>query len=322
MNHLLHDEPSLTNSSHDMQNRNAWTSVHVLTLSSEGADSTGHNLNDKSRISISSTPSRIELAINTSLTVPLLIRHQTTQPLFITIAPHVHAHLLFVGAHEARVDVKLEPMTDVHCYLMPQATQTLTLNCDVLKNARLRLFELGVHATKCLRAMRINLAGQHADFSYFGLDVLHSDEHKQSKLIISHDAPNTKSTQWFRGVYSGRALGSFVGQVIVQKGAAGSSAQQLYKSILMSDKAKAQVKPELVIFNHDIMASHGATIGELNEDALFYLQSRGIDEQNAKALLIESFTEEVLRNVQMPALKNVFADETAMAITAMLGASS
>ena len=113
-------------------------------------------------------------------------------------------------------------------------------------------------------------------------------------LLIKHEADNTRSTQAFRGLYKDKASGSFFGKVDINEAAANSSAEQLYRAILLSEDAKAFVKPQLEINNRHIKASHGASIGRLDEETLFYLRSRGFSKAFAESILVTSLAAEVL----------------------------
>ena len=116
----------------------------------------------------------------------------------------------------------------------------------------------------------------------------------------------------FEAVVDDRARSVFQGRVLVQPGAHKTDAHQLNRNLLLSEAARADTKPELVIHADDVKCSHGATVGDLDREALFYLQARGIDPAGARALLIEGFIAELLDDVDQPAvaaqLRAMFAD--------------
>lgn len=142
--------------------------------------------------------------------------------------------------------------------------------------------------------MQVSLLGMRSSFSYGGLHFLNGTAKSKSELLINHEASHTVSKQSFRGLYDDVCSGLFTGIVEVLKDAKDCEAQQLYKAVVLSDQAEALVRPQLEINNRHIKASHGASIGQLDEEALFYLCSRGLSRNEAKALLVQSMAESIL----------------------------
>jgi Fe-S cluster assembly protein SufD len=127
-----------------------------------------------------------------------------------------------------------------------------------------------------------------------GLFVGQSDQSLDHYTVIEHRVPRCTSHELYKGILSDKAIGSFLGRVLMNEGAVNSATDQLCRALLLSEDAKANVKPQLEIDNDDVTASHGAAIGHLDQDALFYLQARGVSAADARLLLIEGFTREVL----------------------------
>jgi Fe-S cluster assembly protein SufD len=121
--------------------------------------------------------------------------------------------------------------------------------------------------------------------------------------VVDHAVPRCGSDQLFKGVLADRAVGSYMGRALIKEGAAGSSAHQLSRSLLLDETAVANTKPQLEIDTDDVTASHGATVGALEEDALFYLRSRGIPRQAAEAMLTEAFALEVTARIDHAGLR-------------------
>ncbi len=140
----------------------------------------------------------------------------------------------------------------------------------------------------------ITLEGKGALAQVNGVYMLVGRQHCDNTIVIKHAAPDCESAQVFQGVLTENSRGVFQGKVIVAEGADGTDAHQLSRALLLSDKAEADSKPELEIYADDVKCSHGATIGELDKDSLFYLRSRGIPLGEAKALLIEAFLDDVV----------------------------
>jgi Fe-S cluster assembly protein SufD len=116
--------------------------------------------------------------------------------------------------------------------------------------------------------------------------------------------PNCFSNELYKGIIDNKATGVFNGKIFVRKDAQKTNAFQSNKNILLSDDAQMNTKPQLEIFADDVKCSHGATTGQLDDEALFYLRSRGIGEQNARTLLNIAFVGDVLNNIKSEELRN------------------
>jgi len=146
--------------------------------------------------------------------------------------------------------------------------------------------------------------GEHIDSILKGVTILGEKQHVDHHTLVHHIEPNCESHQDYKGIYDEKATGVFNGKIIVDKIAQKTNAFQQNNNILVSDKASINTKPQLEIFADDVKCSHGCTIGQLDEDALFYLQSRGIPQKEARALLMYAFANNVLESVKIPALKS------------------
>ncbi len=142
------------------------------------------------------------------------------------------------------------------------------------------------------------LNGQGAQCHISGLNFLEGYQHGDTTLLIEHKAPHCDSSQFFRSILTDRARGVYQGKVLVHEGAQKTSASQLSNAILLSDKSEMDAKPELEIYNDDVMCSHGATTGQISEETLFYMRSRGLNEAQARALLIEAFVGELVDKLE------------------------
>jgi Fe-S cluster assembly protein SufD len=136
--------------------------------------------------------------------------------------------------------------------------------------------------------------GEGAHFELGGVILGRGGATNEIVTTVTHAAPNATSRQTIRSVLDDRATGSFLGKVAVARGAQKSDAVQSVKALLLSRTATANAKPELEIFADDVKCAHGATVGELNRDALFYMASRGIGADEARALLTEAFIADAL----------------------------
>jgi Fe-S cluster assembly protein SufD len=146
--------------------------------------------------------------------------------------------------------------------------------------------------------LRIELAGEAAQCSVAGLYLGHGRQHLDNTLEVIHAAPGATSRQLFKGVLADRARGVFQGRIVVERDAQKSDGHQLSRTLLLSDRAEIDTKPELEIYADDVKCSHGAAAGDIDEDALFYLRARGIDRATARRMLIEGFFGELLDEVE------------------------
>jgi len=145
--------------------------------------------------------------------------------------------------------------------------------------------------------------GQHIDSTLKGVTILGEKQHVDHHTLVHHQQPNCESHQDYKGIFGERSTGVFNGKIIVDKIAQKTNAFQQNNNILISDKATINTKPQLEIFADDVKCSHGCTIGQLDEDALFYMQSRGIPKKEATALMMYAFSNNVLDSVKIPELK-------------------
>ncbi|WP_299011275.1 Fe-S cluster assembly protein SufD [uncultured Tenacibaculum sp.] len=145
--------------------------------------------------------------------------------------------------------------------------------------------------------------GEHINSILKGITIIEGKQHVDHHTLVNHIEPNCESHQDYKGIYTDRSTGVFNGKVIVEKEAQKTNAYQQNNNVLISDKATINAKPQLEIFADDVKCSHGCTIGQLDDQALFYMQQRGIPKKEAKALLMYAFANTVLESVKIPEVK-------------------
>ena len=145
--------------------------------------------------------------------------------------------------------------------------------------------------------------GQRIDSTLKGVTIIGNKQHVDHNTLVHHIEPNCESHQDYKGIFDESATGVFNGKIIVEREAQKTNAFQANNNILISDKASINTKPQLEIFADDVKCSHGCTIGQLDESALFYMRTRGIPEKEAKALLMFAFSNNVLSSVKIPEIK-------------------
>ncbi len=136
-----------------------------------------------------------------------------------------------------------------------------------------------------------------------GLYFLGGAQHHDTHSVIKHDVPNCTSHQTYKGILNDRSRGVFNGKVFVAVGASGTDGYQSNKNLLLSNEARVDTKPQLEIFNDDVKCSHGATVGQLEEEELFYLLSRGLNDNLARNLLTYGFAEEIINKIEIESIK-------------------
>ena len=173
-----------------------------------------------------------------------------------------------------------------------------------------------------------NLTRNNLNFYHFGerltstlngITIIGEKQHVDHYTLVNHAEPNCESFQDYKGIFSDRSTGVFNGKVFVEKEAQKTNAFQKSNNILLSDKATINAKPQLEIFADDVKCSHGCTVGQLDETALFYMQQRGIPKKEAKALLMYAFSNSVIENIKIPELKQRITKIIAMKLGVKLG---
>ncbi len=145
--------------------------------------------------------------------------------------------------------------------------------------------------------------GERIDSTLKGITIIGDKQHVDHYTLVQHATPNCESHQNYKTILHDSATGVFNGKIFVEKEAQKTDAFQQNNNILIGDKATINAKPQLEIFADDVKCSHGCTIGQLDESAMFYMQQRGIPKKEAKALLMYAFTSEVTNSVKIPELK-------------------
>jgi Fe-S cluster assembly protein SufD len=137
----------------------------------------------------------------------------------------------------------------------------------------------------------------------FGTSVLRGHEYADNHTVVDHAVPHCHSEELYKGIYDDSSVGVFNGKIYVRPQAQKTTAYQSSHAILLSERAQMNSKPQLEIWADDVKCSHGATTGQLDEDAVFYLQSRGIDAAKARALMTYAFVAEVIERIELPSLR-------------------
>lgn len=150
----------------------------------------------------------------------------------------------------------------------------------------------------------VNVDGEGAETHLYGMAIEDGQQHIDNYTHISHNAPHCNSNELFKYVLDDNAVGGFTGRILVAEGSSKVEAYQANRNIVVTDTAKIYTKPQLEIYCDDVKCSHGTAIGQLDQDAIFYMQQRGIPLEQARTLLMQAFMSDVIDKVRMSSLKN------------------
>ena len=164
----------------------------------------------------------------------------------------------------------------------------------------------------------VQLDGENAQCNINSLTLSKNNQHIDNNIIVNHNSPKTHSTQFVKSILFDTSTGVFNGRTVVHENAQKITAQQTNKNILLSKKAKMNSNPQLEIYADDVKCAHGSTTGQIDEDALFYLQSRGINKQDAMELMVTGFANEVLDKIPHPEIKKAIYTEFTVKLNRLL----
>ena len=189
-------------------------------------------------------------------------------------------------------------------------TQNISnLNVNQVADSQYEFFQL-VDGSKLGRSdICVQLDGENAQCNINSLTLSKNNQHIDNNIIVNHNSAQTQSSQFVKSILFDTSTGVFNGRTIVHENAQKITAQQTNKNILLSKKAKMNANPQLEIYADDVKCSHGSTTGQIDEDALFYLQSRGINKQDAMELMVVGFANEVLDKIPHPEIKKAIYTE-------------
>jgi Fe-S cluster assembly protein SufD len=191
-----------------------------------------------------------------------------------------------------------------HCRIQNENTQTFhigLLQADIAAHAKLISHQVNFGAALARTDINVRLLGANASVALNGLQFATGNQHHDTHTLVEHAVPHTSSTEDYRGIADERGRVVFNGKVLVHEKAIKTDAQQSSRNLLLANTAEIDTKPELEIYNDDVKCAHGATVGQLDANALFYLRSRGLSEGQARALLTHAFADHII--AQLPVVE-------------------
>ena len=199
-----------------------------------------------------------------------------------------------------------------HCRVQREDARAFHIGVVAVQQAddstfRSQAVSLGAALARTEIATRLDAPG--ATCTFDGLYLAGGTQHIDHHTTIDHRQPRCTSRELYKGIMDGRSTGVFNGKVFVRPDAQQTDAQQMNKNLLLSDDAQIETKPQLEIFADDVKCSHGATIGQLDDDAIFYLRARGIDAASARQMLIFAFANELVARIDVAPLRALLTTE-------------
>ena len=199
------------------------------------------------------------------------------------------------GAQLDYYDIEESTLNNTRCnqhFVRQAANSNVLLNAITLTNGITR------------NDFVVNVDGEGAETHLYGMAIEDGTQQIDNYTHIAHNAPHCSSNELFKYVLDGNAVGAFTGRIMVAEGSSKVEAYQANRNIVATDTARIYTKPQLEIYCDDVKCSHGTAIGQLDQDAIFYMQQRGIPVDQARTLLMQAFMSDVIDKVRMPSLKN------------------
>jgi len=184
------------------------------------------------------------------------------------------------------------------------AFHTATTQCRQGRDSTIRFTTVDFGSALSRHDLNFQLNGTGASCSIHGLSHLRDKQHADNQTNIVHSTPNCTSVERFNGIYDDKSHGVFTGRVLVEPGAQQTDAIQSSRNLLLSDTARVDVQPQLEIFVDDVKCTHGATVGPIDDDALFYLRSKGITADDARTMLTYGFAAEIVDTIGTESLRD------------------
>jgi Fe-S cluster assembly protein SufD len=215
---------------------------------------------------------------------------------------------------DLRVEVQQQAQLDL--VVLHTDSRSLRLCVSQAEDSRVNLFLLTLGGDEVAQSVRVDLCGARAACGVFGVSAASRSQRYSSEVVVNHAAAACRSEQLFRQVADDSAVVSFEGRVVVAQDAQRTDARQSCKTLLLSEAARVHTLPHLEIYADDVKCSHGATVGQLSDEALFYLRSRGVGLAQARQLLLLGFADEVVQKISAESFRASVADLIAQKFSA------
>lgn len=183
------------------------------------------------------------------------------------------------------------------------AFHVAAIHANLGRGSNVRLHSIATGARLSRNNIRTKLDGEGLECVLNGLYITRKDQLADHHMVVEHAKPHGNSHEYYNGILDGRSKGVFHGRILVRQVAQKTDAKQTNKNLLLSDDATIDTKPQLEIYADDVKCTHGATIGQLNDESIFYLRTRGIGAKTARRMLIHAFAGEIIERIQHEAVR-------------------
>jgi Fe-S cluster assembly protein SufD len=193
-----------------------------------------------------------------------------------------------------------------HCKFQDESLQAFHLaaiHAHLGRSANLIAHSIATGARLSRNNIRTNLAAEGVECILNGLYLTRDDQLVDHHMVVEHAQPHCNSHEYYNGILDGRSKGVFHGRILVRQPAQKTDAKQTNKNLLLSNEATADTKPQLEIYADDVKCTHGATIGQLNDESIFYLRARGIGAERARRMLIHAFAGEIIERIRFKRIR-------------------
>ena len=211
------------------------------------------------------------------------------------------------------LDIIIEKNAKLTSYYLNSASKNKIIynfiRSNLKTNSVFENYNFSHNVSSCRDEIISNLNGQHSFVSLNNIQHLSQKCFHEIKWETNHNEENTKSSQFVKSALHDESVAAFQGKIFVKSKAQKTDGYQLSRALLLSDQSKFLSKPELEIYADDVKCSHGSSSGSIDPESIFYLRSRGIDEQRAKKMMIEGFLAEVINKIKNENIKNIFFDK-------------
>lgn len=208
---------------------------------------------------------------------------------------------IIIGENAQLDNYKLQNLNDNSSLLNTNTAKQLA-------NSRLQTHTISFNGGKIRNNIHVDIDGEGAECNLYGLYLVDKKQHVDNQIKVNHNVANCNSNEKFKGILDNEATAVFNGHVLVAPNAQKTSAYQNNSNIILTDKAKINTMPFLEIYADDVKCSHGSSIGQLDQEAMFYMQQRGISKENARMLLMYAFAAEISNNIGIEALRERIDD--------------
>lgn len=224
----------------------------------------------------------------------------------VLVCDHTLTSASFLYNSVSEVFVGEDALVDVYT-IQNHHNKSTTINSSfyrLQRNSNLVTGTVSLHGGLIRNNLRVTFNGDHSEANVNGISFTDKKQHVDNFTMIEHAMPNCLSNQIYKNILDDESTGAFSGRIHVARDAQQTNAFQRNNNVLLSDKARMQTKPQLIIDADDVKCSHGATVGQINEEALFFLRARGIGEKEARMMLMNAFAREVVQKISIEPLRD------------------